>query len=147
MSAESETESIEIKASPERILQVVSDIDSYPTWMDEYREATVLERDEQGRPTRAHFEMDTKIKTVRFVLDYSYPQGGVAWESEEGGDVKLLKGSYTLSPSGEATTVTGELLMDPGFPVPSFVLRRRVKTAVTRTLGELKSRVEGGVRA
>ena len=34
MSAESGTESIEIKASPERILQVVSDVDSYPKWMD-----------------------------------------------------------------------------------------------------------------
>ena len=147
MSAESETESIEIKASPEHILQVVSDIDTYPTWMDEYREATVLERDEQGRPTRAHFEMDTKLKTVRYVLDYSYPEGGVAWESEKGGDVKLIKGSYTLSPSGDATTVTCEFQMDPGFPVPSFILRRRVKMIVARTLDELKSRVEGGVRA
>ena len=45
MAAESGTESIEIRASPERILQVVSDIDSYPKWMDEFKEATVLERD------------------------------------------------------------------------------------------------------
>ena len=147
MSAESGSESIEIKASPERILQVVSDVDSYPKWMDEFKEATILERDEQGRPTRASFVLDAKIKTVRYVLTYTYPPDGVAWESEEGGDVKLIKGSYTLSPSGDATTVTCEFQMDPGFPVPSFILRRRVKMIVARTLDELKSRVEGGVRA
>ena len=144
MSAESGTESIEIRAFPERILQIVSDIDSYPTWMDEYREATVLERDEQARPTRAHFEMDTKVKTVRYVLKYSYPGSGVAWESEEGGDVKLIKGSYSLSPSGDVTTVTYQFEMDPGFPVPSFILRRRLKMIVARSLDELKSRVESG---
>jgi ribosome-associated toxin RatA of RatAB toxin-antitoxin module len=144
MSAESGTESIEIRAFPERILQVVSDIDSYPTWMDEYKEATVLERDEQARPTHAHFEMDTKVKTVRYVLKYSYPGSGVAGESEEGGDVKLIKGSYLLSPSGDVTTVTYQFEMDPGFPVPSFILRRRLKMIVGRTLDELKSRVESG---
>jgi ribosome-associated toxin RatA of RatAB toxin-antitoxin module len=144
MSAESGSETIEIKASPERILQVVSDVDSYPKWMDEFKEATILERDEQGRPTRASFVLDAKIKTVRYVLTYTYPPDGVAWESEEGGDVKLIKGSYALSPSGDVTTVTYQFEIDPGFPVPSFIRRQAVKMIVSRALGGLKSRVESG---
>jgi ribosome-associated toxin RatA of RatAB toxin-antitoxin module len=144
MSAESGSESIEIKASPERILQVVSDIDAYPKWMDEFKEATVLERDDQSRPARASFELDAKIKTVRYVLAYSYPPNGVAWESEPGGDVKLIKGSYTLAPSGEVTTVTYQFEIDPGFPVPQFIRRQAVKMIVARALGGLKSRVESG---
>ena len=144
MSAESGSETIEIKASPERILQVVSDVDSYPKWMDEFKEATILERDEQGRPTRASFVLDAKIKTVRYVLKYSYPGDGVAWESEEGGDVRLIKGSYTLSPSGDVTTVIYQFEIDPGFPVPSFIRRQAVKMIVSRALGGLKSRVESG---
>jgi ribosome-associated toxin RatA of RatAB toxin-antitoxin module len=144
MAAESGTESIEIKASPERILQVVSDVDSYPKWMDEFKEATVLERDEQNRPTRAAFELDAKIKTVRYVLAYTYPAAGVAWENEEGGDVKLIKGSYTLTPSGDVTTVTYQFEIDPGFPVPAFIRRQAVKMIVARALGGLKSRVESG---
>ena len=144
MTAESGSESIEIKASPERILQVVSEIDSYPKWMDEFKEATVLERDDRHRPTRASFELDAKIKTVRYVLKYSYPEGGVAWENEEGGDVKLVKGSYTLVPSGDVTTVNYQFEIDPGFPVPGFIRRQAVKMIVTRALGGLKSRVESG---
>jgi uncharacterized membrane protein len=146
MSAESGSESIEIQASPEAIFQVMTDIDSFPKWMDEFKEATVLDRDDQGRPLRASFELDAKIKTVRYVLAYSYPEGGLAWESEPGGDVKLIKGSYILgsAPSGDATTVTYNFEIDPGFPVPSFIRRQAVKMIVARALGGLKKRVESG---
>ena len=146
MSAESGSESIDIQAPPDAIFQVMTDIDSFPKWMDEFKEATVIDRDDQGRPSRASFELDAKIKTVRYVLAYSYPEGGLAWESEAGGDVKLIKGSYILSPapSGTATTVTYNFEIDPGFPVPSFIRRQAVKMIVARALGGLKRRVESG---
>jgi ribosome-associated toxin RatA of RatAB toxin-antitoxin module len=144
MSAESGTESIEIKATPDEVFRVMTDIDAFPKWMDEFKEAAVLARDEQGRPTRASFELDAKIKTVRYILDYTYPEGGLAWENEEGGDVKLIKGSYILTPSADATTVTYNFEIDPGFPVPSFIRRQAVKMIVSRALGGLKKRVESG---
>jgi uncharacterized membrane protein len=147
MSAESGSESIEIQATPDAIFQVMTDIDSFPKWMDEFKEATVIDRDDQGRPSRASFELDAKIKTVRYVLAYSYPENGLAWESESGGDVKLIKGSYLMSPApsgGDATTVTYNFEIDPGFPVPSFIRRQAVKMIVARALGGLKKRVESG---
>jgi uncharacterized membrane protein len=150
MAAESGSESIDIQATPDAIFQVMTDIDSFPKWMDEFKEATVLDRDDQGRPSRASFELDAKIKTVRYVLAYSYPEGGLAWESEPGGDVKLIKGSYLMSPApagssaGDATTVTYNFEIDPGFPVPSFIRRQAVKMIVARALGGLKKRVESG---
>lgn len=146
MSAESGSESIEINATREAVFQVMTDIDSFPKWMDEFKEATVLDRDDQGRPTRASFELDAKIKTVRYILNYTFPENGLAWENEEGGDVKLIKGSYILSPapSGNGTTVTYNFEIDPGFPVPSFIRRQAVKMIVSRALGGLKKRVESG---
>lgn len=142
MSAESGTESIEIKATPERILQVVTDIEAYPQWNDEFKEAKILDRDAQGRPARASFELDAKIKTVRYILGYNYPETGVAWVNEEGGDVKLIKGSYTFSPTGEVTNVIYNFEIDPGFPVPAFIRRQAVKMIVSRALGGLKKRAE-----
>ena len=144
MAAESGTESIEINATPEAVFGVMTDIDSFPKWMDEFKEATVIDRDGEGRPTRASFELDAKIKTVRYILAYTYPENGLAWENEEGGDVKTIKGSYIMSPSGDATTVTYNFEIDPGFPVPSFIRRQAVKMIVSRALGGLKKRVESG---
>jgi hypothetical protein len=123
---------------------VVTDIDSYTKWMDEFKEAAVVDRDAQGRPARASFVLDAKIKTVRYNLAYSYPEGGIAWANEEGGDVKLIKGSYMLAPSGDGTKVTYNFEIDPGFPVPSFIRRQAVKMIVTRALHGLKERVESG---
>lgn len=144
MAAESGSESIVIKASRDAVFQVMTDIDAFPKWMDEFKEATVLDRDDKGRPTRASFELDAKIKTVRYILDYSYPDTGLAWQNEEGGDVKLIKGSYALAPSGDSTTVTYNFEIDPGFPVPSFIRRQAVKMIVNRALNGLKKRVEAG---
>lgn len=144
MSAESGSETIEIKATPDRILAVVTDVDAYPQWNDEFKEAKVLARDAQGRPSRASFELDAKIKTVRYVLSYTYPGNGVAWQNEEGGDVKLIKGSYAFTPAGEMTTVNYNFEIDPGFPVPAFIRRQAVKMIVSRALGGLKKRSESG---
>lgn len=142
MAAESGSESIDIKATPERILQVVTDIDAYPQWNDEFKEAKVLDRDPQGRPARASFVLDAKIKTVRYTLAYTYPAGGIAWANEEGGDVKLIKGAYNFTPAGEVTTVNYNFEIDPGFPVPTFIRRQAVKMIVSRALGGLKKRAE-----
>lgn len=144
MTAESGSESIEIDATPERIMQVVTDVDSYPKWMDEFKEAGVLDRDASGRPSRASFVLDAKIKTVRYILAYSYPENAIAWENEPGEDVKLIKGSYELSPNGTKTLVTYNFEIDPGFPVPSFIRRQAVKVIVNRALNGLKKRVESG---
>ncbi|GAC1362617.1 MAG: hypothetical protein NVSMB32_03180 [Actinomycetota bacterium] len=144
MSVESGSETIDIKATPQRILAVVTDVDAYPKWNDEFKEAKVLDRDAQGRPSRASFELDAKIKTVRYNLAYTYPDGGISWQNEEGGDVKLIKGSYQFSQSGPTTTVTYNFEIDPGFPVPAFIRRQAVKMIVSRALGGLKKRAESG---
>lgn len=144
MASESGSESIEIKATPERILDVVTDIDAYPKWNDEFKEAKVLEKDGSGRPAQAEFLLDAKIKTVRYRLNYTYPGNGVAWQNEEGGDVKLIKGSYEFSGNGESTTVLYNFEIDPGFPVPAFIRKQAVKVIVNRALNGLKARAESG---
>lgn len=144
MSVESGSESIEIKATPERILQVVTDIEAYTKWNDEFKEAKVDDTDASGRPSRASFVLDAKIKTVKYTLAYTYPGTGVAWESEEGGDVKLIKGSYEFAQTGDVTNVTYNFEIDPGFPVPAFIRRQAVKVIVSRALNGLKARAESG---
>lgn len=134
-------ESIDISAPPEKILEVVTDIDSYPEWMSAFKLAQVLERDAEGRPTRAEFEVDARIKQIHYVLEYSYPSNGISWNSVDG-DVKEIAGSYTLEPSGDTTHVTYEYSIDPGFPIPGFLRKQGVKMMVDSALKDLKRRAE-----
>jgi ribosome-associated toxin RatA of RatAB toxin-antitoxin module len=139
--AESGTASIEIGADPDRILDVVTDIDSYPDWMPAFKEARVTERDDGGRPKAAEFVVDARIKTLHYTLSYDYPNNGISWKKTEG-DVKEIKGSYTFEPTGEDTLVTYSYEIDPGFSVPGFLMRQGVKMMVSSALNDLKKRAE-----
>ena len=134
-------ESIDISAPPEKILEVVTNIDSYPDWMSAFKLAKVLERDPEGRPTRAEFEVDARIKQIHYVLEYTYSSNGISWNSVDG-DVKEIAGSYTLEPSGDTTLVTYEYSIDPGFPIPGFLRKQGVRMMVDSALKDLKRRAE-----
>lgn len=135
------SESILIKAPPEKILEVVAAIESYPEWMPAFKLAEVRERDSEGRPSKAEFEVDARIKQLQYVLEYTYTDAGLSWRSISG-DVKEIVGSYSLEPSGDATKVTYEYSIDPGFPIPGFLRRQGVKMMVDSALKDLKSRAE-----
>ncbi|HVE75800.1 MAG TPA: SRPBCC family protein [Actinomycetota bacterium] len=139
--ADTGSESIEINASAEKILAVVADIEAYPEWMPAFHDARVLETDASGRPSRAQFEVDAKIKVVDYVLEYEYPDGGVSWKSVEG-NVKEIAGSYALEESDGSTKVRYTYSIDAGFPIPGFLRKQGVKVMVSSALNDLKRRAE-----
>ena len=139
--ADSGSKSIEIFATPERILEVVADVESYPSWMDAFKKAAVLEKDEQGRPAKAEFTVDARIKVINYTLEYSYGSNSVSWKKVDG-DVKEIIGSYELEPKEGGTVVTYTYTIDPGFPVPGFLRKQGVKMMVNTALDSLKDRAE-----
>lgn len=134
-------ESIDVNASVERIFEVVCDVESYPDWMSAFKLAELIEQDEEGRPRRAAFEVDARIKTVTYTLEYEYTADSISWRSVDG-NVKQIIGSYKLEPAGDKTKVTYAYSIDAGFPVPGFMRRQGVKMMVSSALNDLKKRAE-----
>ena len=62
--AEKTAQTIYIDADPGTVMDVIADIDSYPDWVSEYKEAEVLEADADGYP-----------KVARLVHGRRRPQG------------------------------------------------------------------------
>jgi ribosome-associated toxin RatA of RatAB toxin-antitoxin module len=139
--ADSGSKSIEIFATPERILEVVADVDAYPDWMDAFKKAAVLEKDGEGRPAKAEFTVDARIKVINYTLEYSYAANAVSWKKVDG-DVKEIIGSYELDPKDDGTLVTYTYTIDPGFPVPGFLRKQGVNMMVNTALNSLKARAE-----
>lgn len=139
--ADTGTASIEINANKDRIVDVVTDIDAYPEWMSAFKKAVILERDSENRPAKAEFEVDAMIKTIHYVLAYTYSADRISWSMVEG-DVKEIKGSYTLDPQEGTTEVTYAYEIDAGFPVPGFLRKQGVKMMVSGALNDLKKRAE-----
>lgn len=146
MGAISGTQTIEIDASPEELFAIVTDLESYPDWVDGMKHVDVLGVDDNDLPLRSTMTLDVTIRTVTYTLSYEYDYpASVAWTSEEGGDVKRIDGSYTFEQAAddEPTTVTYELTIDPGFPVPGFMIRKAQKAIMNAALKGLKAQAEG----
>jgi len=140
------TSSIDVDATAEELFAIVSDVEAYPDWIGDVKDVEVLERDDTGRVTAATMTVDVTIREVTYTLDYEYD--GVekmAWESRPGGDVKHIEGSYTFEINDDGgTTVTYDLAIDPGFPVPGFMMKRAAKHITGAALDGLKARAEEG---
>jgi ribosome-associated toxin RatA of RatAB toxin-antitoxin module len=140
------TSSIDVDATTAELMAIVCDVEAYPDWLSDVKEVEVLERDAEGRPTASTMTVDVTIKTVTYTLDYEYDgDERMSWTSRPGGDVKLIEGSYEFSISDDGGThVLYDLAIDPGFPVPGFLLKRAAKHITTAALNGLKARAEEG---
>lgn len=134
---------IDIDADAAKVLDVLCDFEAYPQWARSVKEAHVLERAEDGRAATVEFRVSPgPLPEVRYILRYSYPEGGIAWEYVEG-DLRDVRGSYALDGVDGHTRVTYHLAIDPGrLPLPGFVKARAAREITRVALQELKKRVE-----
>jgi carbon monoxide dehydrogenase subunit G len=138
--------SIEIGATPQDVLEVIGDFESYPEWAEGIRSAEVNHRDEQGRATDVAFEFSAMGFSASYTLEYRYAEdnAGVSWTTREAaGAVRDITGEYILDGRSGATEVTYRLAVDLAVPLPGFMRRRADRAAIRSGLDGLKKRVEG----
>ena len=136
--------STDVFATSAEVMAVVADFEAYPEWVANLEEVEVLARDRQGRGTRVAFRLRTPVGDQAYTLAYRYQpeDAGVSWTYVEG-TLEDLAGSYALEPTAEGTTtVTYQLEVALGVPIPGFLMRQAAKQIVRSALGDLKRRVE-----
>jgi hypothetical protein len=131
-----------IEAAPASCLAALLDFPSYPAWQSAVVDAVVLEH---GDDPLVEFEVDAKVKTVRYVLRYHHETGSPTrlwWDYVEG-DVRSVSGSYELADLGDGTTrATYRLAIDPGRFVPGPIKRALTDGVMRTSVRELKAHVE-----
>ncbi len=138
-------ESTTIQAPADDVLAVLQDIEAYPTWASDLKEATVLSRDGDGLVTMARFRAAGFGYSTQYTLAYDHSQvGRLAWHQVSGDVTRKLDGHYDLTDNDDGTTdVTYELEVELIIPVPGFVKRRTAHKITHTALPALKARVEG----
>jgi ribosome-associated toxin RatA of RatAB toxin-antitoxin module len=145
MTTEHATEHATVSANLAACWAVATDIERYPEWAQDIKEATVLERNEQGLASRVAFRAAAMGRTTSYVLDYSYPDGEnvIAWTLNQGDIMRRLDGRYVFSPTAEGgTAIDYELTVELLVPIPGFVKRRAEGKIMITALRELRHRVE-----
>jgi uncharacterized membrane protein len=135
--------STEIEASITQCFNTLVDFPAYPQWSSPIQSTRVLERHANKLARLVEFELDMKLRTVRYVLEYDYDKPTkLTWESRDG-DVESIEGSYTLEKLTPKTTrVTCRQRIALGFWVPGPIRSMIERSALKQSVLELKAEVE-----
>jgi hypothetical protein len=135
---------IVVGAPPAACFDALTAYESFPEWQRAVKAVDVLTRDAAGRGENVAFEVDVKLRTVRYELRYSYEPPHRIWWDYVAGDVKDVDGEFLLESCGdEATRATYRVGLDPGVWVPGPVFRVLNDQAMRWSVEDLKRRVEG----
>jgi len=138
----------DIEAPIDACESVLLGFERYPEWSSPISSARVLARDEAGRGRDVEFELDMKLRTIRYVLRYAHDlPARSTWELVEG-DVTSVTGSYDFEALGpRRTRATCRQAVDLGFWLPGFVRRTFEQKALRDSVLEFKAEAERRARA
>jgi uncharacterized membrane protein len=143
--ADQATQHMHIEAPLERIWDVLTDFEAYPTWARDLKEATVLQHDEEGRASLVRFRAAAMGRSTTYTLAYEWddaPQR-LPWKLVSGDIQKVLDGAYEFRETDTGTDVTYHLRVDLAIPLPGFVKRRAEARIISTALRELREHVTG----
>ena len=140
MPVETET----IAASAQVCFDALTDYERLPEWQRAVRAVRILERDESGRGSVVEYEVDAKLKTVRYRLRQTYDEPHRLGSEYLGGDFRDFTGEWRFIERDGRTQVELDLDIDPGRFVPGPVRSAIREYVMTRALRDLKRRVETG---
>ena len=140
------TEQMVMRATPQRLYEVVLDFEQYPKWAADIKQVNVLERDDEGRGTLVSWRAAAFGRSTSYTLRYDYADAphSVAWVLDNGDITSKLDGAYTFdaTPEDKGTEVTYVLEVELKIPLPGFVKRRAEQRIISTALKELRARVE-----
>jgi len=139
--AVTESRQVVIEATPDEIMKVLFDLESLTEWSPAHRKVEVLERDDQGHPSKSRQVVRIVGITDEQVLDYSVHDDGVSWALVSSKQQRAQVGRYTLTPVGDSTKVDFELTVDLVVPVPGFLIKKGAKGLMETATDGLRKRV------
>ena len=147
MSLYGESRQADIEARPEECYAALIDFEHVPDWQGSVRSARVLERDEAGRGSVVEFEVDAKVRTVRYRIRQIHEPPHRLASEYLGGDFRAFAGEWRFEPlAGGRTRAHLELAIDPGRLVPRPIRALISEAVMARALADLKVHVEAGAR-
>ena len=143
MASYGECQTAEIDATPQQCFDLLTDYERLPEWQGAVRSAAILERDEHGRGAVVEYEVDARVKTVRYRLRQIYDEPRRLASEYLGGDFRDFSGEWRFVPlDGGRTRAEVDLRIDPGRLVPGPVRSVIADAVMRRALRDLKTHLE-----
>jgi ribosome-associated toxin RatA of RatAB toxin-antitoxin module len=132
----------EIDATPQACFDVMIDYERLPEWQGAVRGVEVHERDERGRGRIVEYDVDARVKRVRYRLRQIYDEPHRIGSDYLGGDFRDFAGEWRFLALDEGRTqAVLDLRIDPGRFVPGPVRNLIADAVMRRALSDLQRRV------
>jgi ribosome-associated toxin RatA of RatAB toxin-antitoxin module len=143
MASYGDCQTAEIEATPQQCFDLLTDYERLPEWQGAVRSASILERDAQGRGAVVEYEVDARVKTVRYRLRQVYDEPARLASEYLGGDFRDFSGEWRfVALDARRTRVELDLRIDPGRFVPGPVRGVIADAVMRRALRDLKTHLE-----
>ena len=139
--AVTESREVLIESTPDEIMGVLFDLESLTEWSSAHKKVEILERDDQGRPSKSRQVVKIVGVSDEQVLAYSVHDDGVSWTLVSAKQQRAQRARYTLTPEGDSTRVRFELTVDPLLPLPGFLIKKGAKGLMETATEGLRERV------
>lgn len=134
----------DVAATPEQVLDAVAAVEDLPKRSSAHKSATVESRHEDGRPQRVRAKVSAAGFSDEEVTDYTWDEPrSVTWTLAESSVQSKQVATYTLTPTDAGTHVKLDLEIGVKVPMPGFVLKRVLKSALDTGSKDFKKYVEG----
>jgi len=125
--AVTESREVLIEATPDEIMGVLFDLESLTEWSSVHKKVEILDRDDQGHPSKSRQVVKIMGISDEQVLAYSVHDDGVGWKLVSAKQQRAQQARYTLTPEGDSTRVHFELTIDLLVPLPGLLIKRGPK--------------------
>ncbi len=142
--AETATESITIAAPLDKVWEIATDLENYPTWTHDVKEVVITNRDDEGRPHEVEFRTSALGRSTHYTLEYDYTSAPkrLAWTMVKGDIQRSIDGAFIFQPTDDGNThVQYDLAIELVVPLPGFV-KRRAERRILNAIKELKTFAE-----
>ena len=138
--------SITIEAPIGEVVEVLTDLATYPTWSTAIKGVEVQEKDASGRATKAKMSIDAGVMKDRVILDYDWSKSPaeISFALDDADLLTEMSGTYEITDNGDdTTTVKYQLTVALSMPVPAMMRQKAERATIDLALSQLKTKLEG----
>ncbi len=137
------TTEFDVNATPEQVMDAVAAIEELPQRSSAHQSAEVESRHGDGRPKRVRAKVSAAGFKDEEVTDYEWDGlDSVTWTLAESSVQSMQVATYTLTPTDSGTHIVLDLEIGVKIPMPGFVLKRVLKSALDSGSKDFKKYVE-----
>ena len=134
---------VEVAATPQAIMSIVADFESYPQWNEEIKGCWVLARYNDGRPSQLRLDVEIQGQSGTYICAVYYPSPAQIYTMLQQGDffAKQLQ-TFSVVGMGASSLLTVDLDVETKMAIPSMMVKKLTNELLDYLADNLKQRAE-----